>query len=145
MKKAIFKNEEEVKQVKVSRPGSDGYALFRMVFDPERGETESAVMGIHEHPPGVEPIVPHYHQEVEETVYIVSGEGTVKLGATVQSMMTYSFRPGSSWFVPPDWWHQIINRGGTLVKMVVSYFRNDGRPVSHKLVSGELTVVASAE
>ena len=80
MKQPIFRKEREIQQVKISRPGSDGFALFRMVIDPERGESASAVLGVHEHPAGLEPIVPHCHKEVEETVYIVFGEGMVKLG-----------------------------------------------------------------
>jgi hypothetical protein len=31
----VFRREEDVEQVKVSRPGSNGYALFRMIFDPD--------------------------------------------------------------------------------------------------------------
>ena len=80
MKQPIFREESEMQQVKISRRGSDGFALFRMVIDPERGESASAVLGVHEHPAGLEPIVPHCHKEVEETVYIVFGEGMVKLG-----------------------------------------------------------------
>jgi hypothetical protein len=53
MKKPLFRNEDSVIQQKVTRPGSDGYVLFKMVFDPETGETESAVLGIHEHPAGI--------------------------------------------------------------------------------------------
>ncbi len=138
----VFRREEDVEQVRVSRPGSNGYALFRMVFDPDRGESLSAVLGIHEHPQGIEPIPPHYHREVEETVYIVSGEGTVRLGTGPQIMEEYDFVPGSCWYVPPDCYHQIINTGTTTIKMVVSYFRNDGKPISHKSVSEKLTVVA---
>lgn len=141
MKKPIFRSEEEIQQVRVSRPGSDGYALFRMVFDPERGETIAAVLGVHEHPPGIEPIVPHCHNEVEETVYIISGEGTVKLGEDPHAMEEYDFRAGSCWYVPPGCYHQIINRGKLAIKMAVSYFRNDGKPISHRLVSEALTVV----
>jgi len=145
MKKPIFRNEEEIQQVRVSRPGSSGHALFRMVFDPERGETISAVLGVHEHPPGIEPIVPHCHNEVEETVYIVSGEGTVKLGEDPHTMKEYDFGAGSCWYVPPGCYHQIINTGGSAIKMAVSYFRNDGKSISHRLVSEELTVVELAQ
>jgi mannose-6-phosphate isomerase-like protein (cupin superfamily) len=141
MKKPVFRNEEEIQQVQVSRPGSDGYALFRMVFDPERGDTISAILGIHEHPPGMDPIVPHCHNEVEETVYIVSGEGTVKLGEGPHIMKKYSFRAGSCWYVPPGCYHQIINTGNQPIKMAVSYFRNDGKPINHRLVSEALTAV----
>ncbi len=144
MKRAIFRNEKEIEQVRVSRPGSDGYALFRMVFDPERGETIAAVLGVHEHPPGIDPIVPHCHDEVEETVYIVSGEGIVKLGEDPRVMEQYDFHAGSCWYVPAGCYHQIINTGGVPVKMVVSYFRNDGKPISHELVSEKLTAVALA-
>ena len=137
----VFRREEDVEQVRVTRPGSNGYALFRMVFDPDRGESLSAVLGIHEHPAGIEPIPPHYHREVEETVYIVAGEGTVRLGARPRAMEEHDFSPGSCWYVPADAYHQIINTGNTAIKMVVSYFRNDGRPISHKSVSEKLTVV----
>ena len=141
MKKPVFRSEEEIQQVRISRPGSDGYALFRMVFDPERGETIAAVLGVHEHPPGINPIVPHCHNEVEETVYIVSGEGTVKLGEDPHAMEKYDFRTGSCWYVPPGCYHQIINTGDLAIQMVVSYFRNDGKPISHRLVSEALTAV----
>ena len=79
---------------------------------------------------------------MEETVYIVTGEGTVKLGAKPQAMEEYDFGAGSCWYVPADTYHQIVNTGNTPVKMIVSYFRNDGKPISHKSVSQELTVVA---
>lgn len=141
MKQPIFKKEREVEQIKISRPGSDGFALFRMVFDPERDESASAVLGVHEHPPGLKPILPHCHQEVEETVYIVSGEGMVKLGWDAHALQTHEFHAGCCWYVPPGCYHQIVNTRGDTIKMVVSYFRNDGRPISHKLVSGELTIV----
>lgn len=141
MRRPIFRNEEEIEQVRVSRPGSDGYALFRMVFDPERGETVAAVLGVHEHPPGIDPIVPHCHKEVEETVYIVSGEGIVKLGEDSREMEQYDFHTGSCWYMPPGCYHRIVNTGELPIKMVVSYFRNDGKPIGHKLVSEKLTAV----
>lgn len=141
MKKALFRNEDSVIQKKVTRPGSDGYVMFRMVFDPETGDTECAVLGIHEHPAGIEPILPHYHREVEESVYVVSGEGTVKLGYNPDSMEEHRFKTGSCWFVPPECYHQIINTGSSPVKMIASYFRNDGKLVSHRVVSEELTEV----
>jgi mannose-6-phosphate isomerase-like protein (cupin superfamily) len=139
----VFRQEEDVRQIKISRPGSSGYALFRMVFDPERGESHAAVMGIHEHPAGIESIPPHYHREVEETVYIVTGEGIVRLGTEPRAMEEYSFAAGSCWYVPAGAFHQIRNTGSTPIKMVVSYFRNDGKPISHKSVSEKLTVVVS--
>jgi len=138
----IFRKEGEVEQIRISRPGSDGFALFRMVIDPARGDSTSALLGVHEHPPGLPPILPHCHQEVEETVYIVAGEGIVKLGWDPKAMQTHAFHAGCCWYVPPGCYHQIVNTGTGAIKMVVSYFRNDGRPISHKLVSGELTVVA---
>lgn len=141
MKKPLFRNEDSVVQQKVTRPGSDGYVLFKMVFDPETGETESAVLGIHEHPAGIEPILPHYHREVEESVYVVSGEGTVKLGFDPDSMKEHYFKSGSCWFVPPDCYHQIINTSSSPVKMTASYFGKDGKLVSHRVVSEELTEV----
>ncbi len=144
MKQPIFRKEQEVQQIQIRRPGSDGFALFRMVIDPERGESASAVLGVHEHPAGLEPIVPHCHKEVEETVYIVFGEGMVKLGWDAHSMQTHKFHAGCCWYVPPDCYHQIVNTGSEAIKMVVSYFRNDGKPISHKLVSERLTIVAQA-
>ena len=142
MKQPLFKHEEEIEEVKISRPGSDGYALFRMALDPERNETVSAVLGIHEHPAGIEPVPPHYHREVEETVYIVSGEGELRMGYDVKALQTYKFRPGSCWYIPPECFHEIKNTGSEPIKMVVSYFRNDGKPISHRQVSKELTIVA---
>jgi oxalate decarboxylase/phosphoglucose isomerase-like protein (cupin superfamily) len=100
------------------------------------------VLGIHEHPQGIEPIPPHYHREVEETVYIVSDEVTVKLRTAPQTIDEYDFAPGSCWYVPADCYHQIINTGTTAIKMVVSYLRNDGQPISHKSVSEKLTALA---
>jgi len=144
MKEPIFRDETELEQIRISRPGSDGFALFRMVFDPERGDTSSAVLGVHEHPAGVRPILPHCHREVEETVYIISGEGIVKLGWDGNALQAHKFHAGCCWYVPPDCYHQIINTGSDMIKMAVSYFRNDGKPIGHKLVSGELTIVAQS-
>ena len=142
MSKPIFRKETDIEQVRITRPGSSGYAAFRMIFDPDRGETNAAVLGIHEHPPKIQPIAPHFHREVEETVYIVSGEGIVKLGTDPDSMEEHSYEAGSCWYVPPGCYHQIVNTGETAVKMVVSYFRNDGQRISHRLVSEVLTEVA---
>jgi len=142
MRQPIFREESEVDQIRISRPGSDGFALFRMVIDPERGDSTSAVLGVHEHPPRLKPILPHCHQEVEETVYIVSGEGMVKLGWDPQAMEMHEFHAGCCWYVPPGCYHQIVNTGKDVIKMVVSYFRNDGNPISHRVVSEKLTVVA---
>jgi len=64
-----------------------------------------------------------------------------KLGWDARAMETHEFWAGSCWYVPPDCYHQIVNTGADTIKMVVSYFRNDGRPISHKLVSQELTIV----
>jgi len=145
MKQPIFKKEDEVEQVRISRPGSDGFALFRMVIDPERGDSSSAILGVHEHPPGIPPILPHCHREVEETVYIVSGEGVVKLGWDAHALQTYQFQTGCCWYVPADCYHQIINTGSEPIKMVASYFRNDGRPISHRVVSQALTKVSGSK
>jgi mannose-6-phosphate isomerase-like protein (cupin superfamily) len=145
MRKPIFREEADIGQVRITRPGSSGYALFRMVFDPDRGDSQSAVLGIHEHPSRIQPIAPHFHREVEETVYIVSGEGVVKLGADPSTMEEHVFRPGSCWYVPPGCYHQIVNTGEATIKMVASYFRNDGGKISHKLVSEVLTEVAAPQ
>jgi len=99
---------------------------------------------VHEHPAGIEPIAPHFHAEVEETVYVVAGQGIIKLGWDARAMEAHAFRPGSCWYVPPGCYHQIVNTGNSVVKMVVSYFRNDGRPIHHRLVSEQLTVVDQA-
>jgi mannose-6-phosphate isomerase-like protein (cupin superfamily) len=135
MRKPIFREEKDIEQVRITRPGSSGYAAFRMIFDPDRSESDAAVLGIHEHPPRIQPIAPHFHREVEETVYIVSGKGVVKLGSDPGTMEEHSFKAGSCWYVPPGCYHQIV-------KMVVSYFRNDGQRISHRLVSEVLTEVA---
>ena len=144
MRQPIFAQEGNIPQIRIDRPGSDGYALFRMVIDPERGDSTSAILGVHEHPAGIESIVPHCHAEVEETVFVVAGQGIIKLGWDAQAMEAHSFRPGSCWYVPPGCYHQIVNTGSNPVKMVVSYFRNDGRPIHHRLVSEQLTVVEQA-
>ncbi|MCJ7608677.1 cupin domain-containing protein [Candidatus Bathyarchaeota archaeon] len=141
MSKPIFREETEIEQVRITRLGSSGYAAFRMVFDPDRGESKSAILGIHEHPPRIQPIAPHFHREVEETVYIVSGKGVVKLGFDPNIMEEHSYKAGSCWYVPPGCYHQIVNTGEAAVKMVVSYFRNDGQRISHRLVSEVLTEV----
>jgi len=41
MKQPIFRKEGKVQQIRISRAGFDGFALFRVVFDPERGESTS--------------------------------------------------------------------------------------------------------
>jgi len=141
LREPIFRHEAEVDPVKVSREGSDGFVHFRMIFDPVNGETESAVLGVHEFVPGVDPILPHYHEEVEETVYVVTGTGLLRLGWDPDAMVEHMFEKGAAWFVPPCCYHQIIHTGKEKIKLVASYFRNDGKPISHKRVSYHHTVV----
>ena len=43
----------------------------------------------------------------------------------------------------PGFYHQIINTVSSSVEVVASYFRNDGKLVSHRAVSEELTEVYS--
>lgn len=132
-------HEKEVLGEKITRPGSAGYVNIRKVFDPEANLTHRAILAIHEHPAHMDPIVPHYHRKVEETVYLISGKGEVRLGFSPEKMEKFSIKEGTAWYIPPNCWHQIINQGNTVLKMVVNYFSESKEPVSHTKVSKELT------
>lgn len=141
MREPLFKQEANVEPEKVTREGSEGYVHFRMMFDPDHGETDAAILGVHAFTPGVDPILPHYHEEVEETVYVVAGSGVLKLGWDPDALQEHEFEAGSAWYVPPKCYHQIVSKGDEPIKLVASYFRADGKPISHRKVSHELTVV----
>lgn len=132
-------HEKQVPREKITRPGSSGCVNIRKVFDPETNLTHRAILAIHEHPADMDSIVPHYHRKVEETVYLISGRGEIRLGFCPEKMEKFPIGEGTAWYIPLNCWHQIINQGNIALKMVVNYFNESKEPVSHTKISNELT------
>ncbi len=76
------------------------------------GGCKSMCMGIAEFPPGI--LAPeHIHQEEEEIGYILSGEGELYVGGSVEEL-----KPGICTYLPPKIPHQTRNTGKSILKVI---------------------------
>jgi oxalate decarboxylase/phosphoglucose isomerase-like protein (cupin superfamily) len=115
--------EDEIPPVRVQREGSSAYAFIRTLFDPETTGSANAVLGSMVIPPGqTEPMLPHAHQEYDESEYVVSGEGYVLLGPSRDQLTRYELKPGRAFFVPAGYPHCIGNTGEGEMKIAFSFY-----------------------
>ena len=56
---------------------------------------------------------PHYHSRTEEIYYILSGEGSMRIGDEIRLV-----GPGDAIAIPPGMTHQITNNGGETLKFL---------------------------
>ena len=124
-------DEDAIPPVRVQREGSSAYAFIRTLFDPEATGCANAVLGTMVIPPGQsEPMIPHAHQEYDESEYVVGGEGYVLLGPSRDQLQRYELKPGRAFFVPAGYPHCIGNTGKEEMKIAFSFYPAwvNGRP-----------------
>jgi mannose-6-phosphate isomerase-like protein (cupin superfamily) len=73
----------------------------------DRSETELSEVALNSWWPGLDG-PPHKHEQKEQIFFIVSGQGSVKIGDEV-----FPAKPGDLFYVPANVIHQTINRGET--------------------------------
>jgi len=139
--KALVTYEDQAKPIRIARKGSTGYLTIKKLMDPEDTGSISGIVLIAEAPPNQEPITPHAHRDVEESMYVITGHGKAILGPTVENMKTFPIRPGTCIYIPADYYHIIEGEGEEPMKLVVSYFPTDKKGKSHREIATELTNV----
>ena len=110
-------------------------------MNPEDTGSTSEIVLIAEATPNQEPITPHAHREVEESMYVIMGHGRTILDPTVENMKAFPIRPGACIYIPADYYHIIEVEGEEPMKLVVSYFPTEKRGKSHREIATELTNV----
>lgn len=137
--------EDEVPSLRIAREGSSASLTLKKLMDPEDTGSISGTVLVAEARAHHEPITPHAHQEVEESLYVVTGEGRVTLGPTIEDMQTYPLRPGACIYVPANYFHIITVKSEKLMKLVISYFPTDKPGRSHREIAVNLTNVPLQE
>lgn len=137
--------EDEVPSLRIARQGSSASLTIKKLMDPEDTGSISGTVLVAEARAHHEPITPHAHQEVEESLYVVTGEGRVTIGATIDDMQTYPLRPGACIYIPANYLHIITVEGEKLMKLVISYFPTDKPGRSHREIAVDLTNVPLQE
>ncbi len=131
--------EDKIKPLKLARKGSTGYLTFKKLMDPEDTGSISGVVLVAEASPHQQPITPHAHKEVEESIYVAKGMGRVTIGQSIENMKTFPLRPGACIYVPADYYHIIEVESEEPMKLIISYFPTDKMGRSHREIATELT------
>lgn len=139
--KPLVTYEDQVKSIRIARKGSTGSLSIKKLMDPEDTGSISGIVLIAESTPNQEPITPHAHRDVEESMYVITGHGKAILGSTIENMKTFPIRPGACIYIPADYYHIIEGEGEEQMKLVISYFPTDKRGKSHREIATELTNV----
>lgn len=137
--------EDEVPSYRIARQGSSASLTLKKMMDPEDTGSISGTVLVAEARAHHEPITPHAHKEVEESLYVVTGEGKVSIGPTMDSMQTFPLRPGACIYVPANYLHIITVESEKLMKLVISYFPTDKPGRSHREIAVDLTNVPLQE
>jgi mannose-6-phosphate isomerase-like protein (cupin superfamily) len=133
--------EDEVPALRIARQGSSASLIIKKLMDPEDTGSISGTVLVAEARAHHEPITPHAHQEVEESLYVVTGNGHVAIGPTIDDMQTLPLRPGACIYVPANYFHIITVENEDLMKLVISYFPTDKPGRSHREIAVDLTNV----
>ena len=133
--------EDEAKPLRIARQGSTGSLTIKKLMDPEATGTIAGIVLVAWATPNQEPITPHAHRDVEESMYVITGQGHAILGPTLDDMTTFPLRPGACIYIPADYYHIIEVEGEAPMKLVISYFPTDTRGRSHREIATELTNV----
>jgi mannose-6-phosphate isomerase-like protein (cupin superfamily) len=133
--------EDEVPALRIARQGSSASLIIKKLMDPEDTGSISGTVLVAEARAHHEPITPHAHQEVEESLYVVTGNGHVAIGPTIDDMQTFPLRPGACIYVPANYFHIITVENEDLMKLVISYFPTDKPGRSHREIAVDLTNV----
>ena len=139
--KPLVTFEDKAKTIRIASKGSTGYLIIKKLMDPEDTGSISGIVLIAEATPNQEPITPHAHRDVEESMYVITGHGRAILGPTVENMKTFPIRPGACIYIPADYYHIIEGEGEEPMKLVISYFPTDKKGKSHREIATELTNV----
>ena len=137
--------EDEVPTLRIARQGSSASLTIKKLMDPEDTGSISGTVLVAEARAHHEPITPHAHQEVEESLYVVTGKGQVTIGQTIDDMQTFPLRPGACIYVPANYFHIITVENEELMKLVISYFPSDKPGRSHREIAVNLTNVPLQE
>ena len=137
--------EDEVPALRIARQGSSASLIIKKLMDPEDTGSISGTVLVAEARAHHEPITPHAHQEVEESLYVVTGNGHVTIGPTIDDMQTFPLRPGACIYVPANYFHIITVENEDLMKLVISYFPTDKPGRSHREIAVDLTNVPLQE
>ncbi len=133
--------EDEVPALRIARQGSSASLIIKKLMDPEDTGSISGTVLVAEARAHHEPITPHAHHEVEESLYVVTGNGHVTIGPTIDDMQTLPLRPGACIYVPANYFHIITVENEDLMKLVISYFPTDKPGRSHREIAVDLTNV----
>ena len=121
-------HEDDVESFRVARQGSRGYLMARRLIDPEESESRQAIVLIADVPANQpEGIIPHFHREYEETMYVAAGRGVYRVGASPDSMRSIPICPGSCCYIPADTYHEVKVEGDEAMKLIISHFCTSGR------------------
>jgi mannose-6-phosphate isomerase-like protein (cupin superfamily) len=136
-------HEDDVKSIRVSRKGSQGYLMVRRLMDPAVTGSQEAIVLLAEVPAHQsEGITPHYHRHYEETMYVAAGRGEFRVGDSLEAMESMAVRPGSCCYIPAEHYHELVVEGDEAMKLVISYFCISGEGgKSHQQIALELTNV----
>lgn len=137
--------EDEIPSYRIARQGSSASLTLKKLMDPEDTGSICGTVLVAEARAHHEPITPHAHQEVEESLYVVTGEGEVMIGPAIDNMQTFPLRPGACIYVPANYLHIITVTSEKLMKLVISYFPTDKPGRSHREIAVDLTNVPLQE
>ena len=84
--KPLVTFEDKAKPIRIASKGSTGYLIIKKLMDPEDTGSISGIVLIAEATPNQEPITPHAHRDVEESMYVITGHGRAILGPTVENI-----------------------------------------------------------
>ncbi len=106
-RKGTFVNEDEQYPIQLNG-GSVNWLMT-----PEKNGTEHSSVCIFTINPGSRVLPAHAHPEGEETIYVISGIGKVKIGNEIKDI-----RPGSIFNLHPQVPHLIYNTGNYEMKTI---------------------------
>ena len=100
--------------MKVVKPGPDREVPRGVVGGSEVSQSTTGAsniyMGVFRVPPGARSR-PHYHENCESALYMLSGSIEIRWGDHLEDRVTVE--PGDMLYVPPRQTHVVVNRSGT--------------------------------
>lgn len=98
--------------------------LWKKLIGPDDGDCQNMIFGVVTFPPGSDPGT-HSHENEEEVIYVISGNGETKVGDR-----TYPLEPGVAVFTEPGIEHGVKNTGSEPL-VLISVFSPPVRPGSY--------------
>ncbi len=137
----LIRYEEEVEPIRLARQGSEGSLIVKKLMDPEDTGSTAGIVLVGTFFPDHIPITAHSHQGYEESAYVVTGHGRIKLNLEGGRTKTYELRPGACVCIPSGCDHVVEVEGNEPLKMVFSYFSARKKGKSHHEIATNLTDV----